>query len=194
MARSSGPDPIMLAAYAGGAFLLLHRGADGTSLLEKFMGVLHKGIQLPGAPVAPVAGTQPVSGAPPVSTAGQTDLFNFNQGASGVSQSALGAHFSGDVGFGHVGPGGTFVVAVKVRNPGISVFGITLGGEAWIPILTTNRAIGNDADWAGYDQPVSTDAHNGQMAIGAEWVAEIWGQSNGVLYASTGTQPLGLGL
>lgn len=119
------------------------------------------------------------------------NAFNFNADASQVYNRAFAQAFGGHIGWGHVGPGGDFVLAVKVRNRGL-VLGI--GGSPLVTIYQSTISPGSDGDWNGYgmdlDVPFGAIPDHNAPSLGLpnsnflmEFQAEIWGASNGKRYA-----------
>lgn len=137
---------------AGGAYVLLVPGPDGTSLVQKF-GNAVAGANSAASAIAsfniPAFGGGPTTPGP---ANGTGDSFNINTDQSvswirWLAGGAVGAFMGGaHIGFGHVGNGGNFVCRLWTQSSGL--FG--LGGTQPIKIGEKQFNCNADASWTGY--------------------------------------------
>lgn len=101
-----------------------------------------------------VASPTPKATTAPTANSG-SNSFNFNDSTVSLSpiDGATGT-VTASAGFGHIGPGGTFVSSIVIRDPG----GLGGPGDWQTAYGPTAIVVGNDPDWTGYSiGPVSFD-------------------------------------
>lgn len=102
----------------------------------------------------PVAAPTPKPTVTPTANSG-ANSFNFNTSTVDLSpiDGATGT-VTASAGYGHIGPGGTFVASIVIRDPG----GLGGPGQWQTAYGPVQIVVGNDADWNGYSiGPVSFD-------------------------------------
>lgn len=123
-------------------------------------------------PKQPATPSGPVATPPPVSPNAGANSFNFNpQGPDLAAVYHVNAGtLDGHAGFGHVGPGGSFVGTVQYRTLG-DPFGATHGDWQSFDIPFS---VGNDADWTGYNSIDFTGYQVGRFgplgSVEVQWI------------------------